>query len=254
MPILAPIQWLGREALQILRGAAELFALLYGAIAVLLYTRLHGLKLVLQVGVSQILFTGVHGLPLVGVAALAMGTLIIVKTNLPAINGAELAVQMITLDVIPLLVAFVLLGRSGTAICVELATKKLSGELDALRSMGLPFEHYVVLPRLVAGVVSAVVLTIYGLAIALGGGFYLSKGISNLPYSLDALVNVLAPSDVVEALAKACLFGAGIVIVSIREGVSVEASMREIPQATTRAVVRCMGLVVVLNSVISIYF
>ena len=72
MSVFAPIQWLGRETTRILRDAAEVFALLYGALAVMVYTRTRGLRVVIQVGVSQVLFTGVHGLPLVGVAALAI--------------------------------------------------------------------------------------------------------------------------------------------------------------------------------------
>ncbi len=255
--LLQPVQWLGGRTLRSLEGVAEVFALLYGALAVLLYVRTRGFRVVLQIGVTQMLFTGVHALPLVGLASLAMGTLIITQANayLPTVElKASVAALIIVGDVVPLMVAMVLLGRSGSAICVELAGMKLSGEIDGLRAMGLPLEHVIVLPRLVAGVVSSCVLVIYGLAIGLGGGYALSKAVGSLPFALEALVNVPSSRDYVEAVCKAALFGAAIVLVSIREGYSVHASSREIPQATTRAVVNSMAIVLVLNALISITF
>ncbi len=253
--LLVPVQWLGARTLGLVRDLAEVFALLYGALVVLFYVRTRGLRLVLEVTVTQLLFTGVHALPLVSLASLAMGTLIITHANtyLPTVElKASVAALIIVSDVVPLFVAMVLLGRSGTAICVELAGMKLSGEIDALRAMGLPLEHVIVLPRLIAGVVAACVLVIYGLTIALGAGYAVSKAIGSLPFALEALINVPSYRDFLVALFKAALFGASVVLVAIREGCSVQASPREIPQATTRAVVNSMAIVLVLNSLISI--
>ncbi|MGE0709615.1 MAG: ABC transporter permease [Planctomycetota bacterium] len=252
---LAPIRWLGSTAINTVRGLAEVFSLLYGALAVLVYVRTAGFGTVLKLGVTQTVFTGVHALPLVSLAALALGTLIITAVNAYPIDAATIAAQIIVLEVIPLVVALIILGRSGTAICVELASMKLSGELDALRSMGIPLEHVIVLPRLIAGVVSALTLTIYGAAVGLGGGYFLAKALPNrtLPFALEAMVNAIREEDVFKVLVKVCLFGGGIVLVSIRDAYSVQSSRREIPIAATNAVVHSMALVFVLNSLISIF-
>ena len=69
----------------------------------------------------------------------------------------------------------------------------------------------------------------------------------------EAILNALEENDVPSALLKAGLFGAGIVLVCIREGYGVRVSSREVPQAATRAVVRSMAIVLVLNSAISIF-
>mgnify|MGYP002877655958 CR=1 FL=1 len=118
-----------------------MFALLYGALAVFAYVRTHGLRAVLRVATTQTLFTGVHALPLVSLAALTLGTLIITKANEYPIDVADLSAHILVENAIPMIVAFIIVGRSGTAICVELASMKLSGELDAMRSMGIPLEH-----------------------------------------------------------------------------------------------------------------
>lgn len=252
-----PIQWLGARTLEVVVGVAEVFALLYGAIAVLAYVRTRGFRVVLEIGVAQTLFTGVHALGIVSLGSLAMGILIIQQANtyLPTVELASaVATQVLVRDVIPLMVGVILLGRSGTAICVKLAGMKLSGEIDALRSMGMPLEHVVVLPRLIAGAVSACVLVVYGVAVALAFGYTVTKAIGSLPFALEALINALETRDMIQALVKAFLFGASTVLVAVREGYSVQASAREIPQATTRAVVRCMAVMLVCNSFITIAF
>lgn len=252
------VRYLGGRTIRSVQLLVEVFSLLYGAIAVLAYVRTRGARVLFEVTLKQILFTGVHGIPIVSLAALALGTLIITQANayLPGVDLKVTASAAILVnDLLPLAVGIIILGRSGTAICVELANMKLSGELDALQDMGIPLEHFIVLPRLVAGVVSCAVLTIYSIAIGIVGGYALSKVVvtDSLPYVLDALVGAIDPDGFFEALAKACLFGAAITLVSIREGLSVEVDRREIPQATTRAVVTCMALVLVLNTAISIF-
>lgn len=231
-----------------------MFALLYGAIAVFAYVRTHGLRAVLRVATTQTLFTGVHALPLVSLAALTLGTLIITQANEYPIDVADLSAHILVENAIPMIVAFIILGRSGTAICVELASMKLSGELDAMRSMGIPLEHMIVFPRLFAGVVSAVSLTIYGSAVSLAGGYFMAKTLSpSLPFALEALVNAIREEDLIQTLVKTSLFGGAVVLVAIREGYAVQASRREIPIAVTKAVVHGMALVFILNSFISLF-
>lgn len=254
MGALAPIRWLGATTLGLLRGLLEVFSLFYGGLVVLLYARGRGAAVTWESTILQLRFTGVDALPLVGLAALALGTLIITEANtyLPVEYAASVPARILTKDVMPLVVAVVLIGRSGSAICVELAHQKLTGQLDALRAMGLVLEHVVVFPRLVAGVVCSVVLQIYGLLIALAGGYALSKALGGLPFALEALLAAISLSDLTVAALKALVFGAAIVLVSIREGYSVRRSTRELPQATTRAIVRSMGLCLLLNTAFSL--
>lgn len=255
VPAVRAVRWVGAQALGFLRAVVDVIALLYGALVVVpLFVRSRGALVVAEQCARQVRFTGLQGLPLVSLAALALGTLIITEANayLPAEYAASVAAHILVKDVVPLTVAVVVIGRSGTAICVELASMKLSGQLEALLSMGLPLEHVIVLPRLVGGVLSTLALSVYGVAMGAGLGYGVSKALVPLPFTLQAIVDEISAHDLLVAGAKALLFGAGIVLVSVREGYSVQASAREIPQATTRAVVRAMALCLVLNSTITV--
>lgn len=253
--VVSRVRRVGAAAIALVGAVVDVVALLYGALAVVpLHTGRRGLRVVLDLVVKQLYFTGVQGLPLVSLAALALGTLIIVEANayLPVEYAAPTAAHIITKDVIPLTVAIIVIGRSGTAICVELAGMKLSGQLDALVSLGLPLEHVIVLPRVAGGVLSMLALGVYAMAVSTAAGYALAKAIEPLPFTLQAIVDAVEPADLLLGGVKGLLFGTGFALVAIREGYSVEASAREIPQATTRAVVRGMGLCLVLNSVLTV--
>ncbi len=255
LPVVQGVRWVGAQALGFLRAVVDVISLLYGALVVVpLFARSRGAWVVGELCAKQVRFTGLQGLPLVSLAALALGTLIISEANayLPAEYAASVAAHILVKDVVPMVVAVIVIGRSGTAICVELSSMKLSGQLEALLAMGMPLEHVIVLPRLVGGVLSTLALCVFGIAVGAGFGYGVSKALAPLPFTLDAILAEVTTHDLLVAFAKALLFGVGIVLVSIREGYSVQASAREVPQATTRAVVRSMGLCLVLNSAISV--
>jgi phospholipid/cholesterol/gamma-HCH transport system permease protein len=189
-------------------------------------------------------------------AALAIGTLILIEavTFIPSAEIIPKIVARITVtDVAPLLTAIIIIGRSGTAISVELANMKLNGELDALVAMGLPLEHVVVLPRVVGATISFVGLVLVSQASALVGAYFVARMVTRLPFTLRALVEAVSLPDAGVAILKSVLLGALISVICIREGFSVKVSAREVPQAATRAVVRAMTFSLVLNSFLSIY-
>ena len=111
------VAWVGALALGFLRAAADVISLLYGAIVVIpLFARTRGVSVVIELCTKQVLFTGVQGLPLVSLASLALGTLIISEANayLPAEYAASTAAHILVKDVIPLMVAVIVIGRSGS--------------------------------------------------------------------------------------------------------------------------------------------
>jgi phospholipid/cholesterol/gamma-HCH transport system permease protein len=254
-PLVRLVRWIGAQAIGFVRAVVEVVSLLYGALVVVpIFMGARGAAVTFELCAKQVRFTGLQGLPLVSLAALALGTLIISEANarLPAEYAVTTAAHILVGDVMPLVVAMIVIGRSGTAVCVELAGMKLSGQLDALLAMGMPLEHVIVLPRLIGGVVATACLTVYGVAVGAGLGYAVSKALAPLPFTLQAILDEITVGDLGLAIGKALLFGVSIVLVAVREGYSVQASAREVPQATTRAVVRAMGLCLVLNSAISV--
>jgi phospholipid/cholesterol/gamma-HCH transport system permease protein len=247
---------IGAAVIEFLAFFRDLAALTYGAFKAPFVTRTRGARVVWEILLAQIRFTGAQGVSLAAFAALAIGTLILIEavTFIPSDTTVSHIVAHIAVkDVVPLLTALVIIGRSGTAITVELANMKLNGEIDALVSMGLPLEHVVVLPRLLGTIASFVGMVIVGQASALVGGFLLARMVIHVPFTLSTLIESVHADDLGVAFAKGILLGGAISVICIREGFSVKNSAREVPQAATRGVVRSMTFSLVINSFLSIY-
>jgi phospholipid/cholesterol/gamma-HCH transport system permease protein len=250
------IDRLGLYALALLAFFRDVSVLVYGALKAPLLVRTRGARVVWEILVAQIRFTGPQGVVLCAFVALAIGALILIESIefIPATDALPHIVAHVTVkDVAPVLTALVIIGRSGTAIAVELANMKLNGEIDALVAFGLPLEHVIVLPRLVAAVVAFLGMVIVAQAAALCGGYLIAAAVVRPPFGLVALVEAIGAHDLGVSLAKAVVLGVLISAICIREGLSVQVSQREVPQAATRAVVRSMTVCLVLNSFVSIY-
>ena len=97
--------------------------------------------------IRQILFTGVDALPVTSVIALLLGIIIVTQagTQLPRLGAGGLVGSIIVVTVIrelgPLITAFIVVGRSGTAIATELGNMSVTREVVALRLMGIPINN-----------------------------------------------------------------------------------------------------------------
>ncbi len=254
--MIATLDRTGERVLELFAFFRDIAVLAYGAVKAPFVVRTHGARVVWEIVLAQVRFTGAQGTFLAAFAALAIGTLILIEavTFIPDATAVPHIVALITVkDVVPLLTAMVIIGRSGTAISVELANMKLNREIDALVSMGLPLEHVVVLPRLLGAILSFTGMVIVGQAAGLVGGYFLAAQVVRMPFTLMVLVQSVQLSYFAVAMFKSVLLGAAIAVICIREGFSVGVSAREVPQAATRAVVRAMSFSLVLNSFLSIY-
>lgn len=84
----------------------------------------------------------------------------------------------------PLLTAFIVVGRSGTAIATELGNMSVNREVTALRLMGIPISRFVIMPRMVGMVVSMICLTLYFDVVAILG---VSRGQGQINRALPGL-------------------------------------------------------------------
>lgn len=154
--------------------------------------------------------------------------------------------------------ALLVVSRSASAIAGEFASMSASGELDALRAMGLDPVKYLVAPKMAALLISLPALTILSdAAILLGGwiGNTVFLGYSTAFY-LDQVRQSLQLRDVAVGLAKSVLFAVVLVIVAADAGLSVERRVGAIGGAATRAVVFCMIGVLAMDTLVNaiVYF
>jgi phospholipid/cholesterol/gamma-HCH transport system permease protein len=208
----------------------------------------------------QILFTGVEALAINALMAVAIGAAINVigSSLLPQFGQSQLMytilIIVITRELGPLLTAFVVTARSGTAIATQLGTMVVSHEIEAYVSVGLDPIQYLVVPRFIGVVVSMLVLTVYFNFFGLLGSFIvvqLVKPISVAEY-LGNLLATLTIADVWSGLTKALVFGVVVSVVATFQGFSVNRASTEIPVAGIKAVAQSFMLIIVADVIVTL--
>ena len=206
--------------------------------------------------------TGIKAVPII---ALMSFSLAFVTAYQGAYQLARFDATVFTIDLVALsilrelgvlLVAIMLAGRSGSAFAAQLGTMRLNEEVDALQTMGVsPFE-VLVLPRLLAILVSLPLLTVVADISGLFGGYlYMSSflGYSWLQY-FSRLHEAAEIKHLYVGLAKAPFFALLIGIVGCMQGLRASTSAEEVGRRTITAVVQSIFLVVVADALFSVIF
>lgn len=208
----------------------------------------------------QIRFTALDALPLALLTSLLLGgiTLIQVYAQMSAFGAeaylSQLLAQLVIRELGPLLVGVIVIGRSGTAIAAEMASIKLSGEVDALCAIGVNPTQYLLLPRILGGVISVFTLIVIFDAAALLGGFLVAW--SRLPLSpshfMHSLGEAIGWRELVITFSKSAVFGGLVPLVCASSGLRVQRSSTEIPQAVTAAAVASLVAVFLVGALLSV--
>jgi phospholipid/cholesterol/gamma-HCH transport system permease protein len=155
-----------------------------------------------------------------------------------------------------LLTAIIVAGRSGSAFTAQIGTMQVNQEVDAMRTIGLNPVEWLVMPRIVALVLSMPLLAFWGDMTGLLGGavactFYLDFTFVQF---FERLRDTVGPWNFYTGMIKAPVFGAVIAIIGCFEGLQVHGSAESVGQLTTRSVVESIFCVIVLDAIFSIIF
>lgn len=260
--VLARIDSLGRFFTKNIEYTFQVFMMIYMSIRATILDKAQGFRQIVTVISAQIYFTGWQALPLVSVLALGVGAIMILQSmaNLSLLGGTQMIgnflIVMILREAGPLLVALVVIARSGTAVASEVGNMRANREIEALESMGINPLSFIVFPRVIGGIISVLALAFYFNVIALIGGFLITRLLQDMPMAFytDSLVRAMAKEDVFIFVLKNGFSGMIIFIVSCFQGLSVKRSPHEVPQVTTQAVVNSVIFVVLFNLIVSSLF
>ena len=213
-----------------------------------------------RVLVLQILFTGVEALSIVSLVALSIGAVIIVEggTILPRFGQTSLLysilIVVITRELGPILTAFIIIARSGTAIATELGNMVVSHEIEAYMSVGINPISYLVVPRVLGVTISMMALTVYFNFFGLVGSFLVSQLVNPVPFGeyFRELLATITPTDILSTLLKSFLFGVITSVVATFQGFKVSLSVTEIPRAAIKAVGQGFVLCFIANALITV--
>jgi phospholipid/cholesterol/gamma-HCH transport system permease protein len=207
----------------------------------------------------QIFFTSVQAMGIATLLALGIGAVIQV-IGIPTLSriGQEQLIYPLLITIIlrelgPLLIAFIIIARSATAIATEIAGMVISHEVEAYISVGVdPIEHIVV-PRFLGVTASVILLNIYFAVFGLAGSYIVAQFFSATPidHYFNSLLSFLHFKDLLFSAIKSIAFGTIISIGACTEGFSVERATTEVPVAGLRAVSKCFAQCIIGTIVIS---
>lgn len=216
----------------------------------------------MKVLVMQILFTGVEALGIIMVLSLALGAIISSQgfIFLPLLGQPDLLytllVVIITRELGPVLTAFIIIARSGTAIATELGGMVVSHEIEAYVSFGINPVSYLVVPRFLGVVFSLLLLTVYFNFFGLVGSWLLAVMITPIPFQeyMEKILKALTIKDVLFGLAKAVVFGTIISLVASYQGFQVQRASTEVPQAGIKAVGKCFMYTIMADVILTLLY
>jgi phospholipid/cholesterol/gamma-HCH transport system permease protein len=197
---------------------------------------------------------GVTSMPVVAITGLFIGMVLAVQSyaQFASLGLATRLGGIINVSVIrelgPVLAATMLAGRVGSAMAAELATMRITEQVDALSCLGVNPAQYLGAPRFLACVLLIPLLTIMANFVGILGGAFVVTGI----YHVDAFhywhnsQGFLGMYDLVTGLIKPLFFGATIAIVSCHHGLHSAAGAEGVGRAATRAFVAAfVGILVI---------
>ena len=153
-----------------------------------------------------------------------------------AITGKALG-----LELAPVLTALMLAGRAGAGIATEIGTMRISEQIDALESMAVNPTQYLVLPRIIAGMLVAPILTLLFFAIGMVGAYVVAvawKGVDSGQFMSNIRADqILQGVDVVQGMIKSLFFGFLVTLIGCYQGYYASGGGRGVGIGTTRAVV-----------------
>jgi phospholipid/cholesterol/gamma-HCH transport system permease protein len=201
---------------------------------------------------------GANAVPIVSLVSLLLGFIIAFES---AQRLAEFGAQIYVANTItvvmvremgPLMTAILLAGRSASAFAAEIGTMKVNEELNALETLGLSPVRFLVVPRIVAGILVAPLLTCYSILMGVVGGGLVMLG---LGFSLMLILHQMASSvhlhDLAVGIAKGVVFGVIVSGVGCWRGLQTEQGPSAVGLSTTRAVVTSLLLIIVADACFS---
>jgi phospholipid/cholesterol/gamma-HCH transport system permease protein len=156
----------------------------------------------------------------------------------------------------PLVTAIVVAGRSGAGLASELATMRVSEEIDALHSMGFDPVRWLVIPRCLALVVTMPILTWIGNVLALGGGLVATIVVSDLTpraYLLGT-AEAITGVDFLSGLIKTPFLGLAVGLIACGQGLAARGGATAVGARTTSAVVLAIFGVIVISALFTLFF
>ena len=230
------------------------------------FTKLHYLKSIKNIRFKEIAFeineSGIKALGIISLTSFLIGLVIAYQSAFQLkLYGANIfIVDMIGISILrelaPLITAIVIAGRSGSAFTAQIGAMKITEELDAMRTMGFDPYIFLVMPRIIALMITLPLLIFVADIMGIFGGMLVANLDLNITVELflDRFHEVVNISHFFIGLLKGPFFAFLIASISIYRGMMVKNDTQSIGFNTTKSVVEAIFAVILCDAIFSIVF
>lgn len=209
---------------------------------------------------DQMMFVGTSSLPLIMLTSVFVGavttwqTAYQIKNYVPMRYLGTAVGRAIMIELAPVLSALVVAGRVGAGMAAELGSMKVTEQVDALECMGIDPVRYLVVPRVVAGLIMLPILVVFADLVAIAGAMAVSVFFLKVPQEtfVSGFKLFFKLSDVTAGLSKAAVFGLIITLVGCDQGMGARDGALGVGRATTRAVVVASVAILIADYLIAV--
>jgi phospholipid/cholesterol/gamma-HCH transport system permease protein len=194
---------------------------------------------------DQLFSIGVMSLGVVAITGMSTGIVLAAQSiyqlspkGLANITGVMVAKAMIT-ELGPVLTAFMVTGRIGAAMCAEIGTMKVTEQIDAIRSMAVNPNSYLIAPRFIAGIIMVPLLTSFSILMGIMGGYFISTYFFHLSTAnyFNPMPLHISSFDIMAGTIKSICFGILLITISCFKGMKTKGGAEGVGKSTTNSVV-----------------
>ena len=255
-----PLVLIGRRAFVLLENLTGIAALLGQMILDMLYLARHPRDIPWREISANIHKAGTLALPVTFMVGFLIGVVLSYLSALQLKNfGADIYIVDIlgvgvTREMAPVLAAVLIAGRSGSAMTAHIGVMRVTEEIDAMATMGIPASMRLVLPKVLALSVATPLLVLWTMAAAILGGMLSANYQLGLSYEffLETLPKVVPIANLWIGVSKGVLFGVVVAIVACQYGLRIRPNTESLSAGTTGSVVTAISSVILVDAVFAI--
>jgi len=163
-------------------------------------------------------------------------------------TGRLVAVALVR-ELGPVLTALMVTGRVGSAIAAELGSMTVSQQIDAMRALGTDPIRKLVVPRMLALIITLPLLTVLADVVGIGGGAFAATSLYGLSINefLTSVREGITADDIIGGVIKPLCFALIIGTIACYKGLNTDGGTVGVGRATTRAVVMASIVVIVAD-------
>ncbi|MDF1882186.1 ABC transporter permease [Sulfurimonas sp. MAG313] len=253
------IEGIGRTAIKVFFIFSEALYFTYQCLVKMFFLKSYN-SATRDILIKQIYFTAVQALPILSFIGIVFGSIIIGLIVQLALDYAlkdhigDILIILVFSEFAPLMTVLFLALRSGAAINTEIAVMKVSKELNTLKAFNIDIIEYLFLPRIMAGVISTILLASFlSIIMLISGYIYLLLFFeTGLELYVRTLIHAVSINDFIWFFIKSFLFGFFVTLIPIYSGLNSSQSYTGIPIAVLNGMVKLIIAIMSIEGIILI--